>query len=160
MPSNRGAADLSFDDLPFLIVSLTHSFRALADQMLVEVGLRRKVRPGTGALFYALAANDGCNIKLLIKTLRIPNATLSGMLDVMEEDGMVERRDCPDDGRAYRLHLTRKAKALVPKMLARHRRVASTLQQGMSGREVKQFKSLMQRASANLRTALNSKAAR
>jgi len=160
MSSRRRAAALSVNDLPFLVVSLTHCFRALADQTLVEANLQKKLRPGTGALFYALVANDGCNIKLLVDMLRIPNATLSGMLDVMEKDGMVERRDCPDDGRAYRLHLTRKAKALVPKMIARHKQAVATLQQGMSEREVTQFKSLMLRASTNLRSALNTKAGR
>ena len=42
----------------------------------------------------------------------MPGPTLTYLLDQLEKSGVVERHDCPDDGRAYRVRLTRLGRSL------------------------------------------------
>lgn len=149
MPKVSETAVICLDDLPFLIVSLTHSFRALADRTLEDAGLDRSLRPGMGAIFYALCLEDGCNVKHLVDTLHIPNGTLTGLLNAMESQKIIERRDCPDDGRAFRIHLTARARKLIPAMLSRHEKVVKTLTAGFSRAEVESLTLLLRRVLAN-----------
>jgi len=58
-----------------------------------------------GALF-ALAERDGIVLTELGDTLALANSAVSGLADRLERDGLAERRPDPDDGRAFRLHLT------------------------------------------------------
>jgi DNA-binding MarR family transcriptional regulator len=128
MPNN-------LSELPILLVRLTHAFRAFADATLVEAGLADSIRPGMGAIYYALLEADGCAVKHLVDTLRIPNGTLTGLLDSMEKSGLIQRLPDPNDGRAWQVFLTPQAKALRPRMQQRHERVLGVLQEGFTAEE-------------------------
>lgn len=77
-----------------------------------------------GALFHLVEA-DGCLQKDLASALGILPSAVSGLVDRLEAGGLVQRRDCGDDGRAERLHATAagrkiaaRAKPLVADMQA------------------------------------------
>lgn len=141
----------SFTDLPFLIVGLSLGFQALVKRLRAEAGLREDVAVGMGTIFFALCDEEGCIMKDLAGRLRMPKGTLSGLIGRMEGMGLIERWQCPDDGRAQRLRLTRKARAMENKLRARHRRALEILQAGLKAGEVAELKRLLSRVVENLR---------
>lgn len=142
------SADLS--ELPFLLVRVTHGFRAFADATLAEAGLAETIRPGMGAIYYALLEADGCAVKHLVDTLRIPNGTLTGLLDGMEKAGLIQRLPDPQDGRAWQVFLTPQGKALRARMQQRHQRVMQVLNEGFSAAESLKLREMLSRVLENM----------
>jgi DNA-binding MarR family transcriptional regulator len=118
----RRSAACPLTDLPFLIAGLTLGFQALLRRLGVEAGLRHKVAIGMGSIFFALLDKEECIMKDLCTRLRMPKSTLSGLVSRMEAMGWIERAACPEDGRALRIRLTRKARAMEQSLLGRHER--------------------------------------
>lgn len=78
---------------------------------------REKVAPYglTTTQFFLLTAlyeEDGIFISVLARKVALDKATLTGMLDRLERDGLTERRADPEDRRAIRIHVTKKAERL------------------------------------------------
>lgn len=78
---------------------------------------REKVAPYglTTTQFFLLTAlyeEDGIFISTLAGKVALDKATLTGMLDRLERDGLTERKADPDDRRAIRIYLTEKAEKL------------------------------------------------
>jgi MarR family transcriptional regulator for hemolysin len=72
---------------------------------------------------YHLARNPGCTQSELAELLQLEKITVSRQTGRLVRAGWVERRDHADDGRAYLLFVTRKARPI----LARLEAVAETL---------------------------------
>jgi DNA-binding MarR family transcriptional regulator len=104
-----------------------------------------------GSIFFALYEKEGCIMKDLSERLRMPKGTLSGLIARMEAMRLVERRACPHDGRAQRVRLTRRARAMEAGLRARHRRAVEILQAGLQAGEVAELKRLLARVVENLR---------
>lgn len=136
-------SETSLSDLPFLLARAHHGFRALADRTLQEAGLGDKMRPGMGSILFALFGRDGCLIKELVETLRIPNGTLTGILNAMEKADLVERRPSPADGRAFEIHLTPLGRSLEAPLKRRHKRVLATLHQDLTASEIATLQRLL-----------------
>ena len=67
-----------------------------------------------GALFHLVTRDGGgCLSKELADALGIQPAAVSGLVDRMAAAGLVQRRTCPDDGRAQRLHATAAGKRIA-----------------------------------------------
>jgi DNA-binding MarR family transcriptional regulator len=139
-----------FSELPFLLVRATHGFRAFADATLAEAGLTDAIRPGMGAIYYALLEADGCPVKHLVETLGIPNGTLTGLLDSMEKGGLIQRLSDPNDGRAWQVFLTPQGKALRQRMQKRHERVLEILNEGFSADDSQKLRELLSRVLENM----------
>ncbi|OPX38553.1 MAG: hypothetical protein B1H13_11195 [Desulfobacteraceae bacterium 4484_190.3] len=82
---------------------------------------REKVAPYglTTTQFFLLTAlyeEDGILITTLAGKVALDKATLTGMLDRLERDGLTERRADPDDRRGIRIYLTQKAEKLRHKL--------------------------------------------
>lgn len=58
-----------------------------------------------GALLL-LAQQPGCLLKDLASNLDLNNSALTGLAGRMEENGLIQRQPCEQDGRASRLYLT------------------------------------------------------
>ena len=63
-----------------------------------------------------LSRNEGINQGRLAEMLEVEPITCARMLDRLAEAGMVERRPDPADRRAWRIHLTEKARPLLEKL--------------------------------------------
>jgi DNA-binding MarR family transcriptional regulator len=139
------------DDLPFYLAGLYHGFRGLLERTRMDSALHQHmVSPGMGSIFLLLCHEDDCIIKQLAARLKIPNATLTGLLDRMEESGVIERHPCPNDGRAFRVRLTEFGHSLEAGMQQRHQLSTQILQSGLSKPEVAELKRLLARVLANL----------
>lgn len=65
-----------------------------------------------------LSRNEGIQQVDLAELLEIKPITLARLLDKLQESGLIERRRNSDDRRAFRLHLTTSAHALLQEILA------------------------------------------
>ncbi|MBW2358587.1 MAG: MarR family transcriptional regulator [Deltaproteobacteria bacterium] len=80
----------------------------ITKERLTQYGLT----PTQFFLLTALYEEDGILISALAKKVALDRATLTGLLDRLERDGLTERRADPEDRRAIMVHLTVKAKGL------------------------------------------------
>ncbi len=88
----------------------THVWKNELDRRLRPLGLSRS----KWMLLMALARGaQGASQKALADLLGIEGATLVGLLDRLERDGLVERRSAEDDRRVNEVHLSRKGQALI-----------------------------------------------
>src|SRR3954465_9694146 len=75
----------------------------------------------TGAqwkVLFKLSLKPGLRQVELADMLDIEPITLTRILDRLQEAGLIERSPAPDDRRAWRLHVTAKARPLVTKLRA------------------------------------------
>ncbi len=63
-------------------------------------------------LLTALYEEDGVPIRVLAQKVALDKATLTGLLDRLERDDLIERKTDPDDRRAIRIFLTPKAESM------------------------------------------------
>ncbi|NPV93197.1 MAG: MarR family transcriptional regulator [Firmicutes bacterium] len=59
-------------------------------------------------ILFSLLECDGMNIKKLAERLSIDNSAITGLIDRLVKEGLVERRVDPEDRRAFRIFLTDK----------------------------------------------------
>lgn len=97
-----------------------------------------------------LADKDGATINDLAEYTFIERSALSRLLETMQEDGLLERRSRPDDGRTTEVHLTRKGHKTFAMMLPVRRAVFAQASQGMSRREIGELMRLIHVLIANL----------
>lgn len=84
-------------------------WRTRLDARLRTVGLTQ----ARWVALLELSRADGLNQRDLADTLGIEGPTLVRLLDGLESQGLIERRSCPDDRRAKRVHLTAAADPLL-----------------------------------------------
>ena len=100
----------------FLLSQLgSHTAQTFADR-LAPLG----IAPNHFRLLMHLERGEGTTQQQLADALGIHRKVMVGLLDDLEQRGLVERRRHPGDRRAHALHLTDAARALLP----RARRVA------------------------------------
>jgi DNA-binding MarR family transcriptional regulator len=83
------------------------------------VGLRTQPL-GAGTVLHALFEQNDCTVKDLVKRTQIPNGTLTGILDRLENDGLVRRAENTDDGRSWRIRLTANGQRMRKQLMRRH----------------------------------------
>ena len=88
----------------FLLAQVGAQAAAAFATRLEEIGLV----PAHAGILRAIAGNAGISQQALASWLGMVPSRLVPLLDALEERGLVERRDHPDDRRVYELHLTEK----------------------------------------------------
>ncbi len=77
-------------------------------------------------------------------------ATVTRILDLLERDGLIQRRGDDKDRRAYRVYLSENGKRVVGKILPCIALLNRTMSRGFSSAEHRQFMSLLDRIGRNL----------
>lgn len=108
-----------FDEDPdrnvgFLLHDVSRRLRKRFDRRARALGLTR----AQWRVLVHLAPRQGINQSSLAEILEVESITLGRHVDRLEETGWVERRSDPDDRRAWRLHLTGKARPMLEQMEA------------------------------------------
>ncbi len=91
--------------------------------------------------------------KDLCARMLIEPPSLVGVLDRMEQAGLVERRGCPRDGRRKLIHLLPAAEAIWDRVAGCAREVRAQAIEGLSTGEVAQLKSLLEKVHQNVSAA-------
>ena len=87
------------------------------------------MNPTRLGILLALADKDGVIMSKLGQRLFLEKSTMTGVIDKMEADGLVERKSDRTDRRALRISLTPKAKRLNEKIL----KIIDKVYQDLSG---------------------------
>jgi DNA-binding MarR family transcriptional regulator len=101
------------DDLGFLLASASGRWNELLEERFAAAGFP-EVRPSYGSILVPLFEEDGLRPGEIARRARLSKQTMTTMLRLLERDGLVERRPDPADGRAARIHLTRRGRAFRP----------------------------------------------
>jgi DNA-binding MarR family transcriptional regulator len=96
-------------------------------------------------LLIALYEENGILISKLAEKVALDKATLTGIIDRLERDGFVERRDDPKDRRAIRVYLTPKAESLREELLEIYHRNNSRFLSVLSEEEREVFERVVQK---------------
>jgi DNA-binding MarR family transcriptional regulator len=101
------------DDLGFLLAKATQRWNELLQERFRAAGWGA-VRPSYGSILVPLFEEDGLRIGELARRARLSKQTMTTMVRLLERDGLVRRERDPDDGRAFRVVLTAKARRFEP----------------------------------------------
>ena len=73
-----------------------------------------EVRPSYGSVLLPLFEEDGLRMTDLAERARLSKQTMTTLVRLLERDGLVRRDRHPDDGRAFRISLTDRARRFRP----------------------------------------------
>ncbi len=115
----------------FLVQRAQHCLNKMGDKVFQQVlGVSSA---HLSALFYLMRHND-CLLKDLSTGLDLNNSAVTGLIRRMEVVGLVEKRSCELDGRAFRVKLTEKglnvAEQASPVLQKIHRLLSSDFTMG------------------------------
>jgi len=148
LPSSRARSGL--DDLPFYLVRASVGFRRINEFTLREAGM--KSQPiGAGSILHALFEEDCRTVKSLIQRTELPNGTITGLLDGLEEEGFIRRKENATDGRSWLIELAPRGYVMKKSMMRRHQIVMKLFDAVLSPQEV----SLLKRALRRLTKSMN-----
>lgn len=131
--------------LPFLLAK-NHQF---------TFGLMKKavepfdLTPPQFATLAFLWAGDGVNQQELGTKMHVDRTTISGIIERLEKLGYVQRDESPEDGRSYKLFVTKKGREIQKPVLSQLQEVQNHLDMSLSRDEQDQLLVLLQK----LRTA-------
>lgn len=85
---------------------------------------------------FAIQNQEGCQLKDLSAQLQLKNSAITGLVGRMEENGLIQRQPCEQDGRSTRLYLSDKGKAVLAQAKPVLARVNNQLTRGFSNDEL------------------------
>jgi DNA-binding MarR family transcriptional regulator len=83
----------------------------------------------------------------------VTRATMTGLVDTLEKDGLVRRETDPRDRRAMQVHLTPEGKSFMDDFLPRYFKVVTTIMAPLSGPEKKKLVQLLTKIRGSLAEA-------
>jgi len=104
------------DQFPFAVARVTRRWRKLLDERLKDLGV---TQARWTTMVYLQQGGEGLTQRELAGLMAIENPTLVRLLDSLEQQGLIERRACPNDRRARRLHLTDPGRDFMAVLTAR-----------------------------------------
>jgi DNA-binding MarR family transcriptional regulator len=134
--------------LGFLISSVTRLYVRLFERHSIELGLSLMQ---CKALSF-LSRNEGASQARLAEHTETDPMMMVRILDRMESDGWIERRENPGDRRAYQLFLREAAKPILERIRTIAQRTEDEVLADFSAAEREQLTALLDRALARLLT--------
>ncbi|MES2627271.1 MAG: MarR family transcriptional regulator [Pseudomonadota bacterium] len=139
----------NFDQaLGFVIHDVARMMRWEFDRRAQTVGLTRS----QWFVLAFLLREDGVQQQRLAELMELTPITMTGLLDRLERDGWVERRQDPEDRRAKRIFMTKKVLPVLKKIKALGKEVRKCAVAGLSEQEQEQLISLLLKVRSNLCT--------
>lgn len=107
-------------------------------------------RRGQGRVLATLSLGEGQSQKELANVLGIRPQSLSEILLKLEEEGMVERRKSPEDGRVMNVYLTDKGRERAAQAAEARKHDAEAALASLSSAEKQQLAAILQKLAAAL----------
>ena len=133
------------ETLPFEIGETAHALRKAFDRRAVGLGVTR----AQWKVLFRLDRKPGLRQIELADMLDIEPITLSRIVDKLEESGLVERRPDPSDRRAWRLHVTAKARPLIAKLRGVADEMIAEAFAGIDPKDIETTRQVLARAREN-----------
>ena len=100
-------------NLGFLLAKASQHWNELLAEGFAQRGFG-EVRPSYGSVLLPLFEEDGLRMGQIAERARLSKQTMTTMVRLCERDGLVSRERDPHDARAFRIHLTERAKDFRP----------------------------------------------
>lgn len=97
---------------------------------------------------FAIQSQEGCQLKDLTAQLQLKNSAITGLVGRMEDNGLIRRQPCEQDGRSTRLYLTDKGRAVVAQAQPVLARVNAQLTKGFTHDELAVVARFLQHAAS------------
>jgi DNA-binding MarR family transcriptional regulator len=110
MPRPRRATR---ENLGYLLAKATQRWNEVLHAEFVREGFS-EVRPSYGSVLIPLFEEDGLRMGELAARARLAKQTMTTLIRLAERDGLVRRDRDPEDGRAFRIFLTARARSFQP----------------------------------------------
>jgi len=140
-------------EFAFALVDAARLLRTYADQLAGQLGITR----AQWAVMSRLERHEGLKQSELADILDLQPITLTRLLDRLSDNGLIERRDDPDDRRAYRLYLTPAARPLLQRLAGLSEELMATALAGVDRGAVATMQSKLSVVKENLRKAIQKK---
>jgi len=101
------------ENLGYLLAKATQRWNELLYAEFVREGFP-EVRPSYGSVLLPLFEKDGLRMGELAARARLAKQTMTTLVRLAEREGLVRRERDPEDGRAFRISLTPRARAFQP----------------------------------------------
>jgi MarR family transcriptional regulator, organic hydroperoxide resistance regulator len=111
-----------------------------------EIGIFR----GQPPVLHHLAKSEGCTQTELAEIVHLAPATVTKMLQSLEQSGLIERRHDPNDQRVLRVYLTPAGREILSAIGEREREVEEEMLTGFSAEELAQLADFLARMRDNL----------
>ncbi len=109
-----------------------------------------------GRVIFALWGKDGVPIKSLCEKTSLDKSTLTGIIDRLERDGYIERKQSETDKRSTIISLTGKEQEFANHVQKVSDQMNSIFYKGFTDEEITQFDTMLQRILENCKEADNS----
>lgn len=121
------------DQFPFAVARVTRRWRKMLDERLKDLGV---TQARWSTMVYLEKGGEGLTQRELANLMAIENPTLVRLLDSLEQQDLIERRPCPKDRRARRLHLTSAGRAFMDDLSERAEVLREQMLEGLSDKEI------------------------
>lgn len=121
------------DQFPFAVARVTRRWRKMLDERLKDLGV---TQARWSTMVYLQEGGEGLTQRELASLMAIENPTLVRLLDSLEGQGLIERRACPNDRRARRLHLTKAGIDFMEELSGRAATLREAMLEGVTDEEV------------------------
>lgn len=121
------------DEFPFAVARVTRRWRKLLDERLKDLGV---TQARWTTMVYLEQGGEGLTQRELAGLMAIENPTLVRLLDSLEQQNLIERRACPRDRRARRLHLTEPGREFMNELTARADELREEMLEGISDEDI------------------------
>lgn len=138
-------SDVNLNDWQ-LLSQISQAFRSVSDTFTDEVDMHR----GQAILLCAVCKLDGMTQSELAERLSVQGATVTNMLQRLEETGLVLRRRDADDNRLVRVYITDPGRAKEQELTEQFHAMQETIFKNISNDERVELRRLLQQVLANL----------
>ena len=107
--TGTNSPSISADDVGFLLAKASQRFNELLVERFEAHGYG-EVRPSYGSVLVPLFEQDGLRLGELAAKSRLSKQSITGLVKLCEQDGLVVRERDPHDGRAFRLRLSERGR--------------------------------------------------
>ncbi|MFW9972673.1 MAG: MarR family winged helix-turn-helix transcriptional regulator [Candidatus Odinarchaeota archaeon] len=133
----------------FLITKIHQLSQQIFDKLLKEYKLD-DISAAQGRVIFPLWSEDNISFQDLKKKTMLSKATLSYMLDKLEEAGHIERVRSEEDKRTIYIKLTKKNKDLQEKYLQVSNKMTELFYKGLSEEQINEFEDYLKQLLDNL----------
>ena len=134
------------ENLPMVMAQVSRLMRRAFDEKARTIGVTRP----QWQVLSLLTVHEGINQGGLAELLEVEPITLGRMVDRLQDSELVERRPDPADRRAWRLHLTEKARALLQQLKPMADDMVEIALEGIAPEESEAMMVVMRRMRSNL----------
>ncbi|HYY43804.1 MAG TPA: MarR family transcriptional regulator [Actinomycetota bacterium] len=135
--------------------------RALTFTNMVEQRVRTRLRVDFGVTlprFDVMAAlydapEEGLSMGEVSRRLKVSNGNVTGIVERLKKEGLIQRRTKPDDRRSQLVRLTDSGRTTFEEMAEAHEGWIASMLSGLSEEEVEQLKNLLGKGKRSVSTS-------